>query len=66
VIPKALRDRLGLCPGEVEVTADGTALRVEALAGEGLVERHGRLLIPASGLAFGDDDVRSMRDADQR
>ena len=66
VIPKRLRDRLGLGPGEVEVTADGAALRVEAIAGEGLAERSGRLVIPASGVALSDDDVRALRVADQR
>ncbi len=66
VIPKLLRDRLGLIPGEVEITADGTALRVESIPGEGLVERAGRLVIPESGAALGDDDVRALRDADQR
>lgn len=66
VIPKPLRDRLGLCPGEVEITADGAALRVEAVAGEGLTERSGRLVIPSSGATIGDADVRAMRDADQR
>lgn len=66
VIPKVLRDRLGLAPGEVELTADGAALRVESIAGDGLVERDGRLTIPASGVTLSDDDVRAMRDADQR
>lgn len=66
VIPKALRDRLGLRPGEVEVTADGATLRVEAVAGEGLAERAGRLVIPASGAAIHDDEVRALRHADQR
>lgn len=66
VIPKVLRDRLGLSPGEVELSADGTALRVESIAGEELSERGGRLVIPPSGAMFGDDDVRAMRDADQR
>jgi AbrB family looped-hinge helix DNA binding protein len=65
VIPKPLRDRLGLRPGEVEVTADGSALRVEAIAGEGIEERSGRLVIPPSGVAIGDDEVRALRDADQ-
>ena len=66
VIPKILRDRLGLVSGEVEVTADGTALRVESIPGEGLVERSGRLVIPPSGGALDDDGVRALRDADQR
>ena len=66
VIPKPLRDRLGLRPGEVEVTADGNALRVEAIAGEGIEERSGRLVIPRSGVTIGDDDVRALRDADQK
>lgn len=48
VIPKALRDQLGLTPGEVEVSADGVALRVEAIAQEGgFVEVNGRWVIPA-------------------
>lgn len=66
VIPKPLRDRLGLRPGEVEVSADGTALRVEPVVGEGLEERGGRLVIPASGTTIDDADVRSLRDADQK
>lgn len=66
VIPKFLRDRVGLRPGEVEITAEGTALRVESIAGEGLATRSGRTVIPASGVRLGDDEVRAMRDADQR
>ena len=66
VIPKALRDRLGLRPGEVEVTADGTSLRVEAVAGEGLTTHAGRLVIPGSGAEMSDDEVRALRHADQR
>jgi predicted nucleic acid-binding protein len=50
VIPKPLRDRVGLRPGEVEVTADGAGLRVEPLAEESLEERQGRLVIRARGL----------------
>ena len=66
VIPKSLRDRLGLRSGAVEVTADGTALRVEPVAGDKLETRAGRLVIPESGLTINDEDVRSLRDADQR
>jgi len=66
VVPKALRDRLGLRPGEVEVRADGAALRVEAVVGDGLEQRQDRLVIPPSGATIGDDDVRALRDGDQR
>ena len=66
MIPKALRDRLGLGPGEVEVVADGAALRVEAIPGSGLEKRRGRLVIPAAGISLSDEDVQSMRDADRR
>jgi AbrB family looped-hinge helix DNA binding protein len=66
VIPKVLRDRLGLRAGEVEVAVDGTALRVEPLAEEALDERAGRLIIPAAGAAIDDKDVQELRDADQR
>lgn len=66
VIPKSLRDRLGLRPGEVEVTADGTGIRVEPIALETLEEREGRLVIPAEGVAIDDELVRSLRDADRR
>lgn len=66
VIPKPLRDQLGLRPGEVEVTADGAGLRVEAIAGDDVDVDRGRTVIPASGDLVTVDDVRSMRDVDQR
>ena len=66
VIPKQLREHLGLRPGEVEVTADGAGLRVEPLAGDSLDERDGRLVIPAGGAEINDELVRSLRDAGQR
>jgi AbrB family looped-hinge helix DNA binding protein len=67
VIPKVLRDSVGLVPGEVEVTPDGAGLRVEPLAGERLEEEDGLLVIPAPGDATVSDDlVRTLRDADQR
>ena len=66
VIPKVLRDRLGLRPGVVEVVVDGAGLRIEPVAGEGLETRGGRLVIPPSGVPLSDDDVRALRDADRR
>ena len=66
VIPKTLRDRVGLQPGVVEVVADGAGLRVEPLADESLIERGDLLVIPASGTPIDDDIVRALRDGDQR
>ena len=51
VIPKPLRDRLGIRPGEVEVVADGATLRVEPVSGTAVIERAGRLIIPAANEA---------------
>jgi bifunctional DNA-binding transcriptional regulator/antitoxin component of YhaV-PrlF toxin-antitoxin module len=66
VIPKRLREDVGLRPGEVEVFAEGTGLRVEPLAGEDLDKRDARLVIPAGGAQIDADLVRSLRDAGQR
>jgi AbrB family looped-hinge helix DNA binding protein len=67
VIPKQLRDEVGLRPGEVEVSAYGAGLRVEPLTGaESLEERDGRLVIPAAGHPIDDGLVRSLRDAGQK
>jgi bifunctional DNA-binding transcriptional regulator/antitoxin component of YhaV-PrlF toxin-antitoxin module len=66
VIPKSLRERLGLRPGVVEVVAEGAGIRVEPIAGDSLVERGGRLVIPAVGADVDDETVRALRDADQR
>ena len=65
VIPKALRDRLGLRPGEVEVTAEGAGLRVEPVVDDAVSETRGRLLIPPTGEILTTDEVRALRDADQ-
>ena len=66
VIPKALRDSLGLVPGEVEVTPDGAGLHIEPLANDDLADEDGLLVIPAADVTIGDDLVRTLRDADQR
>ena len=65
VIPKALRDQLGLRPGDVELSADGAALRVVPVH-DSLFEADGRLVIPASGVTIGDKLVQTLRDADRR
>jgi AbrB family looped-hinge helix DNA binding protein len=66
VVPKPLRERLGLGPGAVEVVVDGAGLRVEPVAGGDLVEERGRLVIAAAGAELDDEAVRALRDADRR
>lgn len=65
VIPKALRDALGLVPGEVELIRDGAGVRIEPIPGEGTTEERGRLVIDEE-VSLDDDEVRSLRLADQR
>lgn len=66
VIPKGLRDSLGLGPGPVELEIDGAGLRVSPVAGAEAEEKEGFLVVPASGVALDDDLVRGLRDADQK
>jgi len=67
VVPKALRDQIGLESGEVEVTVDNAAIRIEPVTTDRLVEKGGRLVVPkAAGAAITDDLVRTLRDADRR
>lgn len=66
VIPKPMRDLIGLRPGQVELIADGSGVRIEPLAQNELVERNGRLVIPPAGTPIDDDLVRTLRDAGQR
>jgi AbrB family looped-hinge helix DNA binding protein len=66
VIPKAIRDRLGLVPGEVEVVIDGADLRIRPITDDAVVADDGWLVVRTAGATLTDDDVRALRDADQR
>jgi AbrB family looped-hinge helix DNA binding protein len=66
VIPRSLRAQVGLEAGEVELVRDGAGIRIEPVAGEGLAEERGLLVIEGDGPAIGDADVQALRDADQR
>lgn len=66
VIPKSLRDSLGLVAGEVEIVPDGAGLHIEPLAGDRLEDEDGLLVIPAADVTVNDDLIRTLRDADQR
>ncbi len=66
VIPRPLRDRVGLAAGgEVELELDGAAIRIEPVGGAGLRADGGLLVIPASGTPLTGAAVRELIDADR-
>lgn len=66
VVPKELRDRVGLVPGEVEITVSGSGLVLEPVATDELIDVDGRLLLPRGGPDLSVDDIRERRLRDQR
>jgi AbrB family looped-hinge helix DNA binding protein len=66
VIPKSLREQSGITPGEVEISLDGAAVRIESVAADDLPEEDGLLLLPSGGPDLNADAVRELRLADQR
>ena len=70
VIPKGLRDQLGLRPDEeLDASIDGNAIRLEPRsAGPRTVVLHKGLAVLRSveGAVLTDQMVRDLRDADQR
>ena len=66
VIPKALREQAGIAAGEVDVSVEGSSIRIDAVAVDDLVEEDGILMLPAGGEGLDDAAVREMRFADQR
>jgi AbrB family looped-hinge helix DNA binding protein len=66
VIPRALRNRIGLAGGgEVEIEVDGAAIRIEPVVGGELREESGLLLIPATGMSIDDALMRELIDVDR-
>jgi AbrB family looped-hinge helix DNA binding protein len=66
VIPRPLRDRIGLAHGgEVELELDGAAVRIEPVSGRALKEVDGLLVIPATGQRLTGAAVRELIDADR-
>jgi AbrB family looped-hinge helix DNA binding protein len=66
IIPAAIRARLGLVPGPVNIEVDGADVRIAAIAPNKLTQRGGRTVIAADGPALTADDIRDLRLADQR
>lgn len=66
VVPKVLRDQVGLPAGEVEVTVDGAGIRIEPVS-QGILEEHdGHLFLPAGAEPMTSEQIRAFRLADQR
>jgi AbrB family looped-hinge helix DNA binding protein len=66
VIPRSLRDRIGLADGgEVELELDGASVRIEPVTGRDLREERGLLVIPAAGMPITGAAVRELIDADR-
>lgn len=65
VIPAALRERIGLVPGPIDMVIDGNGIRIEVQAPDNVVEKDGRLVI-TGGPTLTADDIRELRLADQR
>lgn len=66
VIPRALRDRIGLAGGgEVNLELDGAAVRVEPVTGSDLKDVAGLLVIPTTGTLLTGNFVRELIDADR-
>ena len=66
VIPKTLREQSGITAGEVEISLDGSGIRIESIAAGDLVEEDGLLLLPSGGPELDADALRELRLADQR
>lgn len=66
VIPAALRERLGMVPGPVDLIMDGTGIRVEVPAYDNIVEDDDGRPIITGGPVLTPEDIRELRLADQR
>jgi AbrB family looped-hinge helix DNA binding protein len=66
VIPRALRERIGLAAGcAVEIEIEGSDLRIRPVPGDRLREAGNLLVIPRAGVPIDDEAVRELIDADR-
>ena len=66
VVPKELRDRIGLTPGDVEITVSGSALVLQPVPTDELIESDSLLVLRGGGPHLSIDDIRELRLGDQR
>jgi len=64
VVPRGIREQLGLVPGDVEITVQGARVQIEQ-PGSRLRKVGGHLLLP-TGETPSPDAIRELRLADQR
>jgi len=66
VIPRRLRERIGLAGGgTVEIDIEGTGLRLRPVVGDQVREEGDVLVIPRTGVPIDDAFVRELIDADR-
>lgn len=66
VIPRPLRDRIGLGGGgAVEIEIEGSDLRIRPVVGDRLREEGDLWVIPRTGVPIDDAAVRELIDADR-
>ncbi len=66
VIPRPLRDRIGLSGGgAVEIDIDGSDLRIRPVVGDRLREEGGLWVIPRTGAPIDDTAVHERIDAER-
>lgn len=61
VLPKALRDQVGMTAGEVDVTVVGTSIVVEVAEYGELEEEDGHLYLPRTGVPVTAEEIRELR-----
>lgn len=67
VVPKVLRDRLGLTPGStVDISPYGAGLQMVAVSRTARIRTSRGVTVAESDLVITDDDVFAILDADRR
>lgn len=66
VVPKGLRDEIGLTPGPVDVHIEGSRIVIEPIVDDHFDERDGLMVVPATGEPLSDEAVRALIESGRR